>query len=315
MNLFPDEKIIDFLENKLTKNEKREFENWILSSDTNKGYFEDFKKIYDSTQKLRLEFSPDEIGALRKVKQKLKYKLIITWAQRIAAILIVTAILGKFLMPTLIQTRWVKIVATEQQTLFLPDSSMIILTKNSRLKYRKNFNGEYRNVDLDGKAYFEVKPDSLKPFIVSTELTQIKVLGTRFLVDATEKNTQKVIVDFGKVLFASRQKKENSIELHKNEIGEFNLVKNSIQKSTNIDLNFNASFSKKLVFDKATLSEVISDFEKYYNTKINILDNKIETLRFSGTFNNNSLSEALETLSLTLDINIHKANSNYIITQ
>ena len=58
------------------------------------------------------------------------------------------------------------------------------LTGDSRLTYDSQFGKTNRELSLRGKAFFRVKQDSSKPFIVETSLIQVEVLGTSFQVIA-----------------------------------------------------------------------------------------------------------------------------------
>ena len=67
--------------------------------------------------------------------------------------------------------------------LTLSDGTRVFLNAASELKYPVEFVGEKRVVDLDGEAYFEVRKDSLRPFIVRVNGAEVTVLGTSFNVN------------------------------------------------------------------------------------------------------------------------------------
>ena len=64
----------------------------------------------------------------------------------------------------------------------LPDSSIVYLNQNSSISYSKNFDA--RQVTLEGEAFFIVTPRDI-PFFVTTELGEVKVLGTEFNVNTS----------------------------------------------------------------------------------------------------------------------------------
>lgn len=59
---------------------------------------------------------------------------------------------------------------------------MVWLNSDSRLKIPTAFVGNERRVFLSGEAYFDVVKNDRKPFIVETDLGNIKVYGTEFNV-------------------------------------------------------------------------------------------------------------------------------------
>jgi len=67
-----------------------------------------------------------------------------------------------------------------QFRVILPDGSEVWLNAASRLKYPTAFSGPERVVELEGQAYFEIAPNSARPFRVKAGGTEVEVLGTRF---------------------------------------------------------------------------------------------------------------------------------------
>lgn len=51
----------------------------------------------------------------------------------------------------------------------------------SELRYPVAFGGDTREVELKGEAYFEVKKNEAKPFIVKTDEFNVRVLGTSLI--------------------------------------------------------------------------------------------------------------------------------------
>jgi len=66
--------------------------------------------------------------------------------------------------------------------LLLPDGTEVWLNSGSKLNYKKDFNTHFREVELEGEAFFDVVKDAAHPFIVHTSGIDVKVLGTVFNV-------------------------------------------------------------------------------------------------------------------------------------
>lgn len=62
----------------------------------------------------------------------------------------------------------------------LPDGSVVLLHPGSRLKSPTAFIGDKRFVMLEGEAYFKIKKDPSRPFIVQADGIETTVLGTEF---------------------------------------------------------------------------------------------------------------------------------------
>ncbi|TDW48810.1 FecR family protein [Flavobacterium sp. 270] len=72
------------------------------------------------------------------------------------------------------------------KTVFLPDSSKVELSPNSKIEYANNFTSN-RKIEVEGEAYFKVKKDKKHPFQVFCNETTTTVLGTSFTVKGFEK--------------------------------------------------------------------------------------------------------------------------------
>ena len=86
----------------------------------------------------------------------------------------------------------------------LPDGSVVYLNHNSSLEYDEDF--DPRSVQLSGEIFFNVI-EGETPFIVYAELSQIKVLGTKFNVKSDNSETT-VEVEEGSVELETKQKKQ-----------------------------------------------------------------------------------------------------------
>lgn len=83
----------------------------------------------------------------------------------------------------------------------LADGSCVQVNANSRLLFPETFDGqsERRVAIAYGEAYFEVAPDSTKPFIVSTGDVETRVYGTKFNINAYSPVRPKTTLVTGKV--------------------------------------------------------------------------------------------------------------------
>ena len=70
----------------------------------------------------------------------------------------------------------------EQKRVVLPDSYEIWINAGRTDTFPEVFANDKRLVTLDGEAYFTVKKDTTKPFVVETSQLSVKVLGTKFNV-------------------------------------------------------------------------------------------------------------------------------------
>lgn len=70
-----------------------------------------------------------------------------------------------------------------QYQLTLADGSRVWLNTASSITYPTSFKGKTREVTITGEAFFEVRKNSMQPFIVKSVNQEIQVLGTQFNVN------------------------------------------------------------------------------------------------------------------------------------
>lgn len=211
-------------------------------------------------------------------------------------------------------------------TITLPDGSKVWLNAGSSLTYNKDFGGEIREVDLSGEAFFEVVSAMSTttaqkiPFIIHTRHLDVRVLGTAFNVKSYpgDKQTETSLVH-GKVEVLIYNRPEEKIVLHPNEklvvrnedttaqvAGKSNVSNKepfiSVGKLNYTDADSTlvetAWVQNKLVFNNESLLEIAQKMERWYNVEIKFREEKIQAERFSGTFENETIQQALDYISI-----------------
>lgn len=257
-------------------------------------------------------------------KQTKIRKLISNPLYRIAAAILFAALLlvpgYKVFYKAPASMAMMKITSTGQvmKPFTLPDGTVVSLNSNSRLNYPKKFTGKIREVSIEGEAFFEVKPNKSKPFIIHAGKAQIQVLGTSFNVCAyPDKKRIEVIVETGKVQVLNKSSEtiqNNELILIPGDKGTLVYSSNSLQKTTNQDPNFLAWKTRSLIFKATSLGEVIGDLEKVYKVNIRLADPKLNGLLLTAQFNDYSLDFIMKVIETTFQIEVNKDNGQYILT-
>ncbi|WP_152270652.1 FecR family protein [Agriterribacter humi] len=206
----------------------------------------------------------------------------------------------------------------------LPDGTMVWLNADSKVIYDENFRGNFREVHLEGEAFFDVVKDKTRPFIIHTKTIDIKVLGTAFNVRAyeTEKNTETALFR-GSVEVTLHNNPEKRIVLKPNEKLLVNnktpaLIVNGNKRKekpgvaeasitiTNIHFEDKDSsaletlwIKNKLVFDAESLEQVAQKIERWYDAKVIINGDELKHAEYSGIFDNESIEQVMEALHIT----------------
>lgn len=81
-------------------------------------------------------------------------------------------------------------------------------------------------------------------------------------------------------------------------------VNNAPQPAMSVPVNeFTGWMQDRLIYDNATLREVISDIEEQFNIKISVTDAKVRKIEITGVLKGNSPEDVLQTLCLLIDKN------------
>jgi transmembrane sensor len=192
--------------------------------------------------------------------------------------------------------RWTEIEASlNNQLVELPDSSMVWLSENSRIAYVSNSTKNKRLVKVTGEAYFEVRHNKQRPFVVKAGKTQVTVLGTSFNVKVSKKRSStEVFVTNGKVEFG---RENNKLILLPNEKGIYKKGKLSKIKLSNANTLFWRT--NEIVFSGNTLSEVAATLENIFTNidEVQLLSAD-STTRITTKFENQPLSEIFNELQI-----------------
>jgi transmembrane sensor len=316
-----DELLIRYLTGVADDQELAEAERWIGLNDNNNQYFEKFKRIWESSSNLKMYQQIDTESSLKNVKKRIDFKqekqskikplwMII----RIAAVLVlffsVYLVLrqGEGKTPELKFTRLES--GKELKTIILPDSTVVSLNLASFVEYSDSFNLKERRIKFEGEAYFEIKPDKSRPFIIETSRSETKVLGTAFNLKAyRNQKTESIVVTHGLVEFSKKaEKTKKPVLLAK---GEKAVLADSIEKELNSDPNFMSWKTGIFLFNNELLPRAIELLSEYYHVEFKIQDKNLNSLTLSGKFERKSLDEMLEILKITLQIKVDKKNGQY----
>lgn len=168
----------------------------------------------------------------------------------------------------------------EQRELMLPDGTKVWLNAATTLRYPEAFGKEVREVTLEeGEAYFEVRKDNTRPFIVNVLSStrregedqdyQVKVLGTQFNVKAYREDSM-----------VTTALVEGSVQVTH---GEQSLVLKPgqqviIDRQENVNLSavdLSGLSTRKyqyFIFQNKRLSEIMTEVERWYDVEVIYLD-------------------------------------------
>jgi len=320
-----EELIYKYIQNKLTKAERVQLQEWLDKDPENVRLFKNFVGHW--------KLSDFDVDLLKhKVWQKMPhqekerkiFKLNRNWLKVAATIVAIFGLsiyffsdqfsgVGQMTIaenPELIE----KVAERGQKlTLKLPDGSMVKLNADSRISYLSNFGDESREIELTGEAFFEVERDETKPFKVLSGDLEVEVLGTSFNVNAyPDQQAASVAVRTGKVSVSNSAKTLGTV-LVKQEKLIFSNANGSFSKETISDTQMVYGWiDNYLSFNDLNLEEAMALISKWFDVEYVIMDKRNTRKLITAKFNNPSLKNVMENLAYSYEF-IYEINENGIV--
>lgn len=236
-------------------------------------------------------------------------KRIYQWYSAVAAVLLIPVLIAGGIWVTKQKKQEAIVVETPvKSTLFapmgsrisfsLPDGTKGWLNSGSSVEYQLPFNN--RQIAILGEAWFDVAHDANHPFEITAGNSKVKVLGTKFNLNAyPEEKYVEVVLEEGKVEFLVTGQ-STTIELKPDERlvfsdGAININKTEAAK-------YAAWKEGKLVFRGDPMAEVARRIERWYNVEVELVDKDLERYVIRGTFEDDSLEDVFRYLSMTSPI-------------
>jgi ferric-dicitrate binding protein FerR (iron transport regulator) len=309
-------KIIRSLANEAGEKELLEVSSW---RDKNPEEFKKIKLIYQNTPFDQKDFDSlkiKEVLAERiNVEQGpvLKSKSYgITYWLKIAAVFLIMATIG----PTLYFYN--KSLSYENTNLTsqvieinLPDGSLVSLDKNSTLTYKRSWLNKFnREVELSGRAYFQIKRDVSHSFLVKTTNTKVEVLGTKFTVSNNFGKMQ-VILNEGKIRVGSDKTNESYLLTNQGE--QLIITCDGTVKQGVINKNLYFSWlDDKLNFDNCKVSETLGFLSDSYNLKFEMKDRDALDKHLFGSAPSDNPKLIIEAIAKITDTRIKEIDQTII---
>lgn len=166
-----------------------------------------------------------------------------------------------------------------EYALVLSDGTEVFLNAMSELRFPVNFGAETREVELCGEAYFDVRKEEKRPFVIKTGNLRIRVLGTQFNVCAyrTDCVVKTTLVE-GCVELAS--KAGETVVLHPNQQAVFAKQDGAIEVKE-VDVAAHIAW-KNGMFDirDCRLEDIMDYLSRWYNVHVFYQKEALKNIRF-----------------------------------
>jgi ferric-dicitrate binding protein FerR (iron transport regulator) len=186
----------------------------------------------------------------------------------------------------------------------LPDGSLVWLNAGSKMTYNNFFSAENREVILTGEAYFDVRKNENLPLIVDCNGLKVKVLGTRFNVNAYDVGKMaEVVLEEGVVELFNSTTNDNFYRMKPGERIKVNL-QNSQYSAGMVNTARYTSWREGIIniYD-LSMEDLVKRLEKRYNQPFE-LTSEVKKLRYTFTIENEPLEDVLKLMERITPIKV-----------
>jgi transmembrane sensor len=319
MEIRPDEQLLlKYLNNQCTLLEAEQVLEWMSKEEgrTLAGQFLD-KELSSENLSIEMDSGNDIRSALiyHKILQKIKSnegenksiarRIVPKWIKYAAAsiipLLIGSALLWLLYLRQSDELSWqeLQVPKGEKVQMMFQEGTRVWLNSDSKLKYPLDFRRDLREVELEGEAYFNVKSDSDKPFVVKLNNLTIKVRGTSFNVRSySDDLAVTTTLDNGKItLISDSAGKQKEIRLLPGQEAIYSKTNKSITIQSSEPGHNSTWKNNKLVFRNTPLNELVKTLERWYNVRFVVQDPSISIYTYTISFENEKIEIVLNDLA------------------
>ncbi|MCU4154658.1 FecR family protein [Carboxylicivirga sp. A043] len=309
--------IIKYLQGTASKDEQNALLEYLRKDESNQKFFQQQKDKWKAEGNKMISLSTWK--AWQKVNKRVdstpgKNNAWLKVALSIASVLIVGLLVSTYIFIN--KSENIITVQTkhgQNSEIILPDSSIVHLNANSSISYNALLFSLNRTVNMTGEAFFDVRKQSSKKFILNINNLNVTVLGTRFNVNAYEtKQSIDVVLEEGSVVLTMDDAPSFRKMLQPGEKASINIQNRNFVLSQVDTKNYSSWKDGVLYFKNNSLSDFFAALEKRYGVDFILENNDIlHNMNISLTIDNDHLNDIIEVVQLTLPITIKTEKNTF----
>ena len=197
----------------------------------------------------------------------------------------------------------------------LSDGTNVYLNSASELKYPVRFDEKERKVYLSGEAYFEVTKDSDRPFYVVTEEVQVRVYGTEFNVNTHQPGKVHTVLVDGKVGIKKRGM-TGEITMKPGELASFDRNAGTFEVKEVDVRQYVVWKDGYFTFENESLEQILNTLSLWYDVDVFFQSESAKQLVFTGYMKRyNDISEILNAITEVVGVNFTINGKTIIVSK
>ena len=315
--------LVKYLQERTSPEETRRVEAWIDESETNRkeaGQIAELfftKRAYDRMASRNVDTAYQKV--LNRIRHKTNKKSV--FFERKTWLYVAASFIGALLLSSAyiylrgetgisVKTNYLTAESNPgvRSSIRLSDGTVVYLNSGSKLTYPDRFNGNRRDVELTGEACFQVKSDRTKPFFVhiNDDKATVQALGTTFNVQSFDNDNEfsATLVE-GSVIVTVKHTNGSTaqMKLAPSEKAVFDKKTDSLRMVKADTEQETGWIRDRLIFRNQPLPQVLKTLAYNYNVEFEIKNPAIFAYRFTGTFQSRQLTQVLEYIKISSNVN------------
>lgn len=325
------DKLTDYFNGGLSYEEDQDVQQWLAQNAESDIVSQELEKLFDSCQNTASEPSR-QASIFNSISRKLSLSGSRTSGRRIAVYAFSAAVSLCLCMLIFVagnhmgrldasSVEWMeeRVPNACTRQIQLSDGTILNLAPGTRITYPDRFIGAERRIFVDGEVFAAVAKDPEHPFIISSEGSQVKVLGTTFNFKSFSESS-----DIELSLL------EGSVQMHFNTAGSSRQVmvkpgqcvrydrKTSELRTSHFDVDtYHPLFvdTSSFYYNNVRLQDIAADLSRRFDRKIVITDEKLAQSNFFAIFTNNeSIDQILGTIAMNHSMKVSNNDGVYYIS-
>lgn len=202
-----------------------------------------------------------------------------------------------------------------QERLLLADGSQVELNTDSAI--RVDLSGQTRAVELvRGEAFFKVKHDAQRPFVVRAGSHKVTDLGTKFLMRMTQQSLHVMLMEGKAQLEGNESGNEKAVVLSPGDVAVATAETMRVSKRPVRELSESLAWQHgAIIFRNERLADAVAEFNRYGGQQLVVTGDVAANLKINGTFQTGGAEDFAGITHEIFGLHVKRQNGNIILSR
>jgi transmembrane sensor len=292
-----------------TPERQAELDAWLAQSLAHRIAYLRIEATWRRTDRLAALRQPIEETAEHKVDRKVLWSRI---AGAIGLVMLIGVVAGNYFVRP--HGQLIETPRGGQERLTLSDGSQVELNTDTAI--RIDLDAQTRAVELvRGEAFFQIKHNAARPFVVTAAGHRIVDLGTKFLVRMAPESLRVALLE-GRARLESAQPQQHAVVLSPGDVAVATADVTHVSRTSERELSENLAWRRGvIVFRNERLDEAAVEFNRYGGPQLVVADADAAKLRVNGTFLTTGGEDFAATTREIFGLHVEHRNGSIVLSR